>query len=241
MLSGLMSLARCFGVLFRVEPVDGDFGEVRVGVVAGAVFVGEALGFDLDVEGFGGLEAHVAEVEIFGDVEELEGGEALGVGGHGVDVGAAVVGDEGVEPLGVLGAEVFGGHPSADAFEVGFDGLGDGAVVVGVAAAFGDEAIGAGEIGIAADVAFVRRFAVGRVGVHGVGGLFDAGAGFGEVGEVALDVVADDLRCGGAGFAVVDRGLEELGPFEFAVALVEVPPGVECAGDGDGDGSVGRE
>ncbi len=228
-------------VLLGVEPVDGDFGEVRVGVVAGAVFVGEALGFDLDVEGFGGLEAHVAEVETFGDVEELESGEALGVGGHGVDVDAAVVGDDGVEPLGVLGAEVFDGDPSADAFEVGFDGFGDGAVVVGVAAAFGDEAIGAGEVGVAADVAFVGGFAVGGEGVEGVGGFFDAGAGFGEVGEVEFDVVADDLWRGGAGFAVVDGGFEELGPFEFAVALMEGPPGVECAGDGDGDGSVGGE
>ena len=230
-----------FCVLFRVEPVDGDFGEVRVGVVAGAVFVGQALGFDLDVEGFGGLEAHAAEVEVFGDVEKLEGGEALGVGGHGVDVDAAVVGDDGVVPLGVLGAEVFDGDPSADALEVGFDGFGDGAVVVGVAAAFGDEAIGAGEVRVATDVTFVGGFAVGGEGVEGVGGLFDAGVGRGEVGEAAFDVVADDLRCGRAGFAVVDGGFEEFGPFEFAVALMEGPPGVERAGDGDGDGSVGRE
>ncbi len=237
--SSLIWLGALLCVVFGVEPLDGDFGEVRVGVVAGAVFVGETLGFDLDVEGFGGLEAHAAEVEVFGDVEELEGGEALGVGGHGVDVDAAVVGDDGVEPLGVLGAEVVDGDPSADALEVGFDGFGDGAVVVGVAAAFGDEAIGAGEVGVAADVAFDRGFAVGCEGVEGVGGLFDAGAGFGEVGEAEFDVVADDLRRGGAGLAVVDGGFEELGPLEFAVALVEGPPGVERSGDGDGDGSVG--
>ncbi len=156
-----------------------------------------------------------------------------------VDVDAAIVGDEGVAPLGVLGAEIVGGDPAADAFEVGFDGLGDGAVVVGVAAAFGDQAIGAGEVGVAADGAFDWRFAVGGEGVEGVGGLFDAGAGSGEVGEADFDVVADDLRSWGAGFAVVDGGLKELGPLEFAVALVEGPPGVDCAGDRDGDGAVG--
>ena len=75
--------------------------------------------------------------------------------------------------------------------------------------------------------------------MEGVGGLFDAGAGLGEVGEAEFDVVADDLRRGRAGLAVVDGGFEELGPLEFAVALVEGPPGVECSGDGDGDGSVG--
>ena len=70
--------------------------------------------------------------------------------------------------------EVGGGHPSADALEVGFDGFGDGAVVVGVPAAFGDEAVGAGEIRIAADVPFVGGFSVGRVGVESVGCLFDS-------------------------------------------------------------------
>ncbi len=95
--------------------------------------------------------------------------------------------------------------------------------------------------GVAADVAFVGSLAVGGVGVEGVGGLFDSGAGAGEDGEVALDVVANDLRSGGAGLAVVDGGFEELGPLEFAVALVEGPPGVEGSGDGDGDGSVGGE
>ncbi len=39
----------------------------------------------------------------------------------------------------------------------------------------------------------------------------------------------------------MDGGFEELGPLEFAVALVEGPPGVEGAGDGDGDGAVGGE
>ncbi len=104
----------------------------------------------------------------------LERGQALRVGGHAVDVDAAVVGDERVAPFGVLFAEIVDGHPAADALEVGFDGLGDGAVVEGVAAAFGDHAVGAREIGIAEDIAFVRCGAAGRVGVHRVGGLFDA-------------------------------------------------------------------
>ena len=118
--------------------------------------------------------------KLLDDVEHLQGGEALGVGGHAVDVDAAIVGDEGLDPLGVMVAEVVGGEPAADALEVGVDGLGDGAVVEGVAAAFGDHAVGAGEVGIAADVVFVGGVAAGRVGVHGVGGLFDAGAGLGE-------------------------------------------------------------
>jgi len=68
---------------------------VGIGVVAGAVFVGEALGFGHDVEGLGRLEAHAAEIEVLKDVEHLQSGEALGVGAHAADVDAAVVGDEG--------------------------------------------------------------------------------------------------------------------------------------------------
>ena len=62
-----------------------------------------------------------------------------------------------------------------------------------------------------------------------------------KLARADFDVVADDLRGGRAGFAVVDGRFEELGPLEFSVALVEVPPGVEGAGDRDGDSSVGRQ
>ena len=193
----------------------GIFGEVRIGVVARAIFVGEALGFDLRVKRCGGLESHAAEIEIFGDVEKLESGEALRVGGHGVDVEAAIVGDERIEPFGVLFAKIGARDPAADAFEIGFDRLRDGAVVVSVAAALGDHFVSAREIGIAEDVAFVGSFAAGRPGVHGVGGFFDAGIGARERGEIALDVGADDLRNGHAGFGEMNRGLEEFVPISI--------------------------
>ena len=211
----MMSLARSAAYDFEISHSMGIFGEVRIGVVARAIFVGEALGFDLRVKRCGGLEAHAAEIEIFGDVEKLQRGEALRVGGHGVDVDAAIVGDERIEPFGVLFAEVGAGEPAADALEVGFDGLRDGAVVVSVAAAFGDHFVGAREIGIAEDVAFVGGFAVGRPGVHRVGGFFDAGIGAREGGEIALDVVADDLRNGDAGFGEMNGGLEEFVPISI--------------------------
>ena len=77
--------------------------------------------------------------------------------------------------------------------------------------------------------------------MHGVGGFFDAGAGAEKDGEVALDVPADDLGVGRAVFAVMDGGLEEIGPFELAVALMEGPPSAESAGGGDGNGAEGRD
>ena len=74
----------------------------------------------------------------------MQSGEALGVGAHTANVDAAIVGDEGIDPLGLVVAEIFFGEPAADAFEVGIDGVGDGAVVEGVASALGDQLIGAG-------------------------------------------------------------------------------------------------
>jgi hypothetical protein len=93
-------------VVLRVEPVDGDFCEVGIGVVAGAVFIGEALGFDLTWSdcGTGSPSAHV---ELLDDVEHLQCGQALRVGAHAVDVDAAVVGDERFDPLGLMLAEIF--------------------------------------------------------------------------------------------------------------------------------------
>ncbi len=77
--------------------------------------------------------------------------------------------------------------------------------------------------------------------MHGVGGFFHAGVRAKKDGEIALDVPADDLRVGRAVFAVVNGGLEELGPLELAVALMEGPPSGESAGGGDGDGAEGRD
>ena len=135
------------------------------------------------------------------------------VGSHRVDVEAAIVGDERIEPFGVLFAKVGAREPAADALEVGFDRLRDRAIVVSVAATLGDHFVGAREIGVAEDVAFADGFAVWRPGVHRVGGFFDAGIGAREVGEIALDVVADDLRNGDAGFGEMNGGREKVGPF----------------------------
>jgi len=215
-----------------------DFRKVRVGVVARAVFIGEALGFGLHMQRRSRLEAHFAYVEVFEDVEHLQRGETLRVGGHGIDLDAAVSGDERLQPFSVVGTQVSSGEPTPDALEVRIDGLRDGAVVVCIAAAGGDEFVGTREIRIAEDLILVGWATVRRPGVHGVDGLFHAGVGCDEGGEILLDGSADNLRYRRAVFAVMDRRLEEFSPFETAIALVHSPPAIERAGRGDGDRAV---
>jgi len=116
-------------VVFRVKPVDGNFCKVRIGVEAGAIFIGQPLGFDLHVQRLRGLEAELAQIELLDNVEHLQGCEALRIGAHGIDIHAAVVADERLVPLGTMLAEILRREPATDALEIGVDGFGNGAVV----------------------------------------------------------------------------------------------------------------
>ena len=64
---------------------------MRIGVVARAIFVGQPLGLYLHVKRCGGLEAHLAQIELLDDVEHLQRGQALRVRAHGIDIDAAIV------------------------------------------------------------------------------------------------------------------------------------------------------
>jgi hypothetical protein len=57
-------LGALFRVVLRVEPVDGDFRKVRIGVEARAVFIGQALGFDLHVERSARTGSRTAQIEV---------------------------------------------------------------------------------------------------------------------------------------------------------------------------------
>ncbi len=148
---------------------------MRVGVVAGAVLVGEALGLDLEVVGERRLEAGAAHVEPLEHVEHLQRGDALGVGAERVDVDAAIVGRLRLDPFGMVGGEVGAGQPAADALEIALDRVGDWPVVERVAAALGDHPVGAGEVGIAER----SRRSAGPLPQRSndIGGLLDPGAG----------------------------------------------------------------
>ena len=117
---------------------------------------------------------------------------------------------------------------------------GDVALVEGVAAALGDQPVGAGEVGIAEDLAGAGAVARG-VGRLRVGDLLDAAPGAGEVRHRPVHVVGDDGRERHAAFGIGDRRLEQFGPAQLAVALVQLPPGVDRARHGHRDRAVGGQ
>ncbi|MND92827.1 hypothetical protein D3C80_850010 [compost metagenome] len=137
-----------------------------------------------------------------------------------------------------MGGQVGAGHPAADALEIALDMVGDHAVIEGVAAALGDHAIGAAQVGVGEDLARLRRAAVGRIDLLAVVVLLDQGGAPVEPGHVALQIPGDDLGYGHALFAQFGDGDQDVLPRQFAVALVGAPPGVDRAGDVDGHGAV---
>ena len=176
------------------------------------------------------METKLAHIELLDDVQHLQRGETLCVGGHGIDVEPSVPGDQRLVPFGMVLAKIFLREPAPNALEVGIDGFRDWAVVKCVAAAFGDHAICASKIGIGANVVFIRSLAAGAIGLYGVGCLLHPGPLAEKYGHIPLDVPAYNLRHGRARFTIMNGGFKELGPLEIAVALVHCPPAIERAG-----------
>ena len=102
-------------------------------------------------------------------------------------------------------------------------------VVEGVAAAFGNHAVGVRQVGIAPHVVLVRRHAARRSRSAPRWPSLPRPSRPQKCRHVALDVVADDLRRRIAVLAGRDRRLEELSPLQLSVALVQRPPAVQRA------------
>ena len=167
---------------------------------------------------------------MFEHVEHLQRRDALRVGAQRVDRHAAIIGAVRLHPFAVHRLQIGFAQPAADAPEIGVDRVGDRPVVEGVAAALGDHPIGAREIGIAEYAAGLRADAVRRIGFEGVGGFADLRAALLEDRHVVADVIGNHVRHGHAVLGIVDRRLQHFRPRQFAVALVQRPPGIERAG-----------
>jgi hypothetical protein len=82
----------------EISSATGHLGELGVGVVRGPVLEGQLLRLDHQVERRGRLRAHALQVVGLQQVEHLEDGDPLAVGGQLPDVVAAVVGGDGLDP-----------------------------------------------------------------------------------------------------------------------------------------------
>jgi hypothetical protein len=104
--AGADEFAALGGVGFGEEAAEGDFGKIGVGVKFRAVFEGEFFGFDHRVQGVGRVVTEAGEIVVLEDVEHLKRGDALTVGRQLVDVVAAVVHGDGLDPGGGVLREV---------------------------------------------------------------------------------------------------------------------------------------
>ena len=186
----------------------------------------------------GRLKAHGLQVELFADVEDLVGRQALRIGRQAEHLDTAITGLDRLDPFGAVGGQVGAGQPAADALEIGLDPVGDRPVIEGGAAALCDQPQGAAQMGIGEHLPDPGR-AAGR-GVDGpaVVVLLDDRGRPVEAGHVALKVIRDDLRHRHARLAQLGDGQQHVLPRQLAVALVRAPPGVNRAGDVDGDRAV---
>ena len=217
------------GVGLGVQPFDRGLGESVVGEPARPVLERQPLGLGLDVQRGGGLEAHGFQVELFADVQDLVGRQALGVRAQAEDVHSAIVGLDRLDPFGTMGRHVGAAHPAADPFEIGLDLIGDGAVIEGVAPALGDHPQGPAQIRVGEDFAHPGRRPAGGPDALAVVVFLDRDPAAVEGGHVAFQVVGDDLGHGRALFAQFGDRKQDLLPRQFPIPLVRAPPGVHRA------------
>ena len=163
-------------IFLRVQPLHRNLRKIRVGVIAAAVFIGQALGLDLRVDRGRRLKAHIAKIEVLQNIQNLQGSQSLRVCGHCIDIHSAIRSHQRLVPLGVLIAQIVIRKPPADTLEIGIDGAGDWSFVVGITTAFGNHSIGTRQVGVAEHISFTGGFSGGRIGMLCIGRLLHSGA-----------------------------------------------------------------
>ncbi len=123
--------------------------EVGVSVPRHDVGVGELLGLDEVVQVLGRVVPHGAEVDVAEDLDHLERGDPLAVGGQLVQPVVLVVGADRLDPRRGMVLEVLHRQEAVVLVGVCDDRLGDRPLVEGVAAVVGDQPEGAGHVRVA--------------------------------------------------------------------------------------------
>ncbi len=141
------------GAAREIVPVKQPLGhvdEIGIGHVEAAVGEGVLGGLEEEMAGFGGV-AQGGEVEAGELAEDLAHGEGSGRGRtHAADLEAAIVEADGRALDHLVGGEIGEGEQAGIGLGAhrGDDVAGDGALVERCAAVFGDQAQGAGQLGI---------------------------------------------------------------------------------------------
>ena len=213
------------GVVLRQQGFHGHVREGGIGIEHGAVGIGQFLGFDLQMQRFRRLAARFGEVVAFQDVQHLQGGDALPARRQFPDRMAPIVHANRIVPGRHVVPEVLGAEQSADIPRTGHYGFGDFAVVERVAAAFGQDAVGSGQVRIPERRAGLGGLPAGQIDPHGLGPGLQQRRG-------SRPVPRNDVRNGKPVLRVGDGGLQHLFHGQGAEAIEEAGPAVDAAWHG---------
>ena len=216
-------------VLLADEFVHRYVRERHVGVEARPVGVGDLLGLDEEVPEVGIIASHGGEVVALEQIEDLERGDPLAVGGQLPQRPAAIGGRHRLDPLARVVGEIRQREEPPDLVGEGDDGRRGLTAVEGVPPAFGDPLQGVGEGRIGEKLTLRRDRAAGHEDLGEPGHL-------GELRGASGPGAGDDpghrnaLPCGD------DGRREQPGHGQAAEPLVQLEPAVDAAGHRPGEG-----
>ncbi len=179
------------------------------------------------MERVGAVVTHRLEVVGLEDVEHLQYGDALAVGGQFEDIVATVGDGERLDPVALVGGEVLLAQIAADPPHVGVDHPGDLTPVERIAAALGDPLVGPRQVRVAEDLAFFGRFAAGHVGGTRVVELLDLGGVPIQQHQIERESGADHLGDRKPFLRVADRRCQDLRHRQLAELAVQLEPAVD--------------
>ena len=229
------------GIVLRQQPVDGRLVERRVSVKPRPILERQPLGLDAVMDRCGRLEPHGLDIELAHHLQDLQRHKPLAVWRQSPHIHTAIVDRSGFHPLGPVGGQIGARHPAADALEVPLDPLRDLAFIERAPAALGDQAIGAAQLRVPEHLTLARRLAVWGPQRLEVVDLLNPGAWSREIAVRDAHIerrLLDDRR---PRLTVADRGLEQVLPRQFSVALVQAPPRIDGPRHADRRGSMRRD
>ena len=213
-------------VCLRQQALHRDFGEPGVGVVTIKIGVGQFHGLDLLVQLHRALRSASVRLERAHDVQHLERRHALAVGRKFVNLPAAIVDGNRLNPFRGKVGQIVQLHGSAERRRSAYDSLCDLALVKCVAPLLGNQPQSFAHIRIGEPGAKFRSLAAGKKDSARFAVLL-------QLGFFSHPIVVHDLGDGVTVLSVVNCRSEEILPRQASEALVGLAPSFHGAGNGD--------
>ena len=234
-----ISVARCARSPSRAARATGTFDERRIGVErarsANASFLASIMTCQASAE----PRPMLLEVEALEHVEHLQRGDALAVRRQLVDVVAAVVHADRLDPVAGVRREVLVAQTTADAAHVRRRSCARWPPCRTRRAALRDQLVRSREVGIREDLTLHRRVAVDQIRVLCVVHFLERSPRFSKP-EVAGPVIGDELGDRKTFTRVFDSRCKYLINRQFTEAVVQCKPAVDRTGHRHGQGSQRR-